>query len=315
MLKYKLKEFDIRAVGKYSGIVKMKKGTSDAEYEKTEHLIELGTGVTYEKKIGRLDIRYSVDGRYIFGYGDKKTFSILNLWSDNKAEYKLNNKLTLKGELNLTTSNRLSILNHNSNEDELLLLADTKGIVEYKLNNKTDITSTIGAKTISLFSALTNNTSKKSSSNNMGGQENKLHLKLQYSYKIYTDNKVKYQLRDNIGIIGKFGMSYSTGIKLDKLYESLNKIKRNQVGEKGIEDFSKEDLDIIKKEENAFGNDIQSLLLISPEAEAELKYINNRLIIKPRFGIDVSAKIKSNENKMEYKAVNVKTGLKVEYRW
>ncbi|WP_064615371.1 hypothetical protein [Streptobacillus moniliformis] len=205
----------------------MKKGTSDAEYEKTEHLIELGTGVTYEKKIGRLDIRYSVDGRYIFGYGDKKTFSILNLWSDNKAEYKLNNKLTLKGELNLTTSNRLSILNHNSNEDELLLLADTKGIVEYKLNNKTDITSTIGAKTISLFSALTNNTSKKSSSNNMGGQENKLHLKLQYSYKIYTDNKVKYQLRDNIGIIGKFGMSYSTGIKLDKLYESLNKIKRN----------------------------------------------------------------------------------------
>ncbi len=149
----------------------------------------------------------------------------------------------------------------------------------------------------------------------MGGQENKLHLKLQYSYKIYTDNKVKYQLRDNIGIIGKFGMSYSTGIKSDKLYESLNKIKRNQVGEKGIEDFSKEDLDIIKKEENAFGNDIQSLLLISPEAEAELKYINNRLIIKPRFGIDVSAKIKSNENKMEYKAVNVKTGLKVEYRW
>ncbi|WP_064591144.1 hypothetical protein [Streptobacillus moniliformis] len=308
MIRYK----SIRGVGKYSGIVKMKKGTNSADFERVEHLLEVGAGLTYEKKIGRLDIRHSVDGRYIFGYIEKN-FSILNLWSDNKAEYRLNNKVTLKGELNLTTSNRLSIINHDSNTDEFLLLADTKGTVEYKLNNKTDLTSTIGAKTISLFSTLKNAQMKNSQSNTTNNGPD-LHLSSKYTYKVYNENKVKYQIRDNIGLITRLDVSYADNFTSDKLYESLNKIKRNQVGKKGLEEINKEALNKINKETAKFGNS-KSILLISPSVGTELKYLNNKLIINPNLGVDVKAHIKENGNKLEYKTTNIKARLQVEYRW
>ncbi|WP_180371191.1 hypothetical protein [Streptobacillus notomytis] len=224
MLKYRLKDFDIRLVGRYAGKVNMKKDSNDAKYDKTEHLLEVGTGLTIEKKNKRFDTRSSIDGRYIFGRIEDKNFSIINAWSDNKAEYMVNERLILSGELNFTSSNRLSILNHNANEDELLLLADTKGMLDYKINKKLSLTTTIGAKTISLFSTL-NKTQPKPSNN---ANNNNLHLSSKYTYKVYNESKLKYSVRENISLTGKLDMSYSGGIKSDKLYESLNKIKRDQ---------------------------------------------------------------------------------------
>ncbi|WP_064580546.1 hypothetical protein [Streptobacillus moniliformis] len=304
MLKSRLKDFDIRVVGRYVGRVTMKKDSNDAKFDKTEHLLEVGTGLTIEKKNKRFDTRSSIDGRYIFGRIEDKNFSILNLWSDNKAEYMVNERLILSGELNFTSSNRLSILNHNSNDDELLLLADTKGTMDYKINKKLSLTTTIGAKTILLFSILKNN-----------DNNNNLHLSSNYTYKVYNESKLKYSVRENISLTGKLDMSYSGGIKSDKLYESLNKIKRNQIKDKGIEEFSKEDLKKITEEETNFGNDTSSLLLIAPSVEGEISYLNDKLLIKPSLGVDIKAYIKSNQSKLEYKATNVKTGLKVEYRW
>ncbi|WP_065107436.1 hypothetical protein [Streptobacillus moniliformis] len=317
MLKSRLKDFDIRVVGRYAGKVNMKKDSNDAKFDKTEHLLEVGTGLTIEKKNKRFDTRSSIDGRYIFGRIEDKNFSILNLWSDNKAEYMVNERLILSGELNFTSSNRLSILNHNSNDDELLLLADTKGTIDYKINKKLSLTTTIGAKSISLFSQLNNGAMAAASQSSGGGngQSNKLHLKGQYGYKVYNDNKVKYQVKENIGIVGKLGISYADNITSDKLYESLNKIKRDQIKDKGIEEFSKEDLKKITEEENNFGTDTRSLLLIAPSVEGEISYLNDKLLIKPSLGVDIKANIKSNQSKLEYKATNVKTGLKVEYRW
>ncbi|WP_064614627.1 hypothetical protein [Streptobacillus moniliformis] len=303
MLKSRLKDFDIRVVGRYVGKVTMKKDSNDAKFDKTEHLLEVGTGLTIEKKNKRFDTRSSIDGRYIFGRIEDKNFSILNLWSDNKAEYMVNERLILSGELNFTSSNRLSILNHNSDDDELLLLADTKGTIDYKINKKLSLTTTIGAKTISLFSILKNN-----------GNNSNLHLSSNYTYKVYNESKLKYSVRENISLTGKLDMSYSGGIKSDKLYESLNKIKRNQIKDKGIEEFSKEDLKKITEEETNFGNDTSSLLLIAPSVEGEISYLNDKLLIKPSLGVDIKANIKSNQSKLEYKATNVKTGLKVEYR-
>ncbi|WP_064591793.1 hypothetical protein [Streptobacillus moniliformis] len=304
MLKSRLKDFDIRVVGRYVGRVTMNKDSNDAKLDKTEHLLEVGTGLTIEKKNKRFDTRSSIDGRYIFGRIEDKNFSILNLWSDNKAEYMVNERLILSGELNFTSSNRLSILNHNSNDDELLLLADTKGTIDYKINKKLSLTTTIGAKTISLFSILKNN-----------GNDSKLHLSSKYTYKVYNESKLKYSVRENISLTGKLDMSYSGGIKSDKLYESLNKIKRDQIVEKGLKEISKEDLKKITEEETNFGNDTSSLLLIAPSVEGEISYLNDKLLIKPSLGVDIKAYIKSNQSKLEYKATNVKTGLKVEYRW
>ncbi|WP_064615649.1 hypothetical protein [Streptobacillus moniliformis] len=304
MLKSRLKDFDIRVVGRYVGKVTMKKDSNDAKFDKTEHLLEVGTGLTIEKKNKRFDTRSSIDGRYIFGRIEDKNFSILNLWSDNKAEYMVNERLILSGELNFTSSNRLSILNHNSDDDELLLLADTKGTIDYKINKKLSLTTTIGAKTISLFSILKKN-----------GNNNNLHLSSEYTYKVYNESKLKYSVRENISLTGKLDMSYSGGIKSDKLYESLNKIKRDQIVEKGLKEISKEDLKKITEEETNFGNDTSSLLLIAPSVEGEISYLNDKLLIKPSLGVDIKAYIKSNQSKLEYKATNVKTGLKVEYRW
>ncbi|WP_073507903.1 hypothetical protein, partial [Streptobacillus notomytis] len=316
MLKYRLKDFDIRLVGRYAGKVNMKKDSNDAKYDKTEHLLEVGTGLTIEKKNKRFDTRSSIDGRYIFGRIEDKNFSIINAWSDNKAEYMVNERLRLSGELNFTSSNRLSILNHNANDDELLLLADTKGIIDYNINKKLSLTTTLGAKSISLFSQLNNGAmAAASQSSGSGGNGNKLHLKAQYGYKVYNDNKVKYQVKENIGIVGKLGISYADNITSDKLYESLTKLKRDQIKDKGIEEFSKEDLKNITEEENNFGNDTRSLLLIAPSVEGEISYLNDKLLIKPSLGVDIKAYMKSNQSKLEYKATNVKTGLKVEYRW
>ncbi|WP_064610242.1 hypothetical protein [Streptobacillus moniliformis] len=103
MLKSRLKDFDIRVVGRYVGRVIMKKDSNDAKFDKTEHLLEVGTGLTIEKKNKRFDTRSSIDGRYIFGRIEDKNFSILNLWSDNKAEYMVNERLILSGELNFTS--------------------------------------------------------------------------------------------------------------------------------------------------------------------------------------------------------------------
>ncbi|WP_231099876.1 hypothetical protein [Streptobacillus moniliformis] len=144
---------------------------------------------------------------------------------------------------------------------------------------------------------------------------NNLHLSSNYTYKVYNESKLKYSVRENISLTGKLDMSYSGGIKSDKLYESLNKIKRNQIKDKGIEEFSKEDLKKITEEENNFGTDTRSLLLIAPSVEGEISYLNDKLLIKPSLGVDIKAYIKSNQSKLEYKATNVKTGLKVEYRW
>ncbi|WP_415669322.1 hypothetical protein [Streptobacillus ratti] len=287
MLSYKLGIFDVRGVGKYSGIVNIKNDKNTAKFDGLEHLASIGAGITYDRKTKNVETKNSIDGRYIVGYADNKTFSVINVWSDNKADYKVNDKLTLKGELNFTSSNRLSILNHDSQTDEILLLADTKGTLDYKINNKTDFSSTLGAKTISLFTNYKENNG------------NKLHLSTQYAYKVYNENELKYQLKDNIGLTGKLVASYSDGLKSERLYESLNRIKRNQVGEEGFEGFTKEDSRKIDEEEKNFGMDTQSLLVISPSAEVQLKYLNDKLSIKPRFGIDVKASAKKNDNKIK----------------
>ncbi|WP_073507597.1 hypothetical protein [Streptobacillus notomytis] len=330
-LKYDLtKELSLMLVGKYGGYAKMTQDGANAQamasaqsgqsnkvkFGEIEHLLEVGAGVIYNRKTKSVEVKHNSDVRYIFGHVDKKNFSIINAWSDNKAEYSVNERLTLSGELNFTSSNRLSILNHSNDTDELLLLADTKGTIDYKTNKKLSLTTTLGANTISLFSQLNSNVAAAAAAaaSAAPSNDNKLHLTLQYSYKLYNENKLRYEMNDNVGIIGKLNVSYSTGIKSDKLYESLNRIKRNQIGEKGIEDFSKEETDKIKKDENSFGANNNTVLLISPGLELDLRYLGEKLQIRPSIGVDVSAKMESDKQ-LKYKATNVKADLKVEYRW
>nr|WP_231097848.1 hypothetical protein [Streptobacillus moniliformis] len=305
---YKLGVFNFRLAGRYVGVVSLKEKSKDIDAYNQYAFV--GPGITYESKVKELKLKHSFDIRYEIGYKDKKTFSVINFWSDNRQEYKVNDKLSLKGEVNFTSSNRFSFIDKNSDKNEILLLADTKGTVEYKLNNKTDLTSTLGLKTISLF---------KEHNNNNGGNMNKhgdesLHLDVKYAFKVSNENKVTYQLNNNIDIVGRIDTSFAYGLKSDKLYESLTMIKRERIGEDGIITHTEGDLKKIKEDEASFGEN-RAILLISPSAELSLKYLNDKLHVKPSLGVDVSAKVAKNQSKLEYKEVNVKARLQVEYRW
>ncbi|WP_064612508.1 hypothetical protein [Streptobacillus moniliformis] len=308
-LNYKLGIFDVRLSGRYVGVVNIK---DDGKLEAYNQYAFVGPGLTYENK----EMKHSIDIRYELGYKDKKTFSVINIYSDNRHDYKVNDRLSLRGELNFTSSNRFSFMDKESDKNEILLLADTKGTLEYKLNDKIGISTSLGAKTISLFKYKNNTQAVQSQASNASSNigDESLHLITKYSYKVYSDNEVKYRANKNIEVIGKLNTSFSYGIKSDKLYESLTRIKRERIGENGIETHTEEDLKKIKDEEGKFG-DNKAILIATPSIGLDMKYLNDKLLIKPSLGVDVSANIGKDKSELTYKETNVKANLNVEYRW
>ncbi|WP_064606849.1 hypothetical protein [Streptobacillus moniliformis] len=321
---YKLGIFDLKLSARYAGVVNMEK----TKFKGYDQFVLVGPGITYANKLKNSELKHSFDIRYALGYKDNKTFSVINFWSDNKQEYKVNDKLSLKGELNFTSSNRFSFIDKATDKNEVLLLADTKVMLGYNISDKIEIISALGAKTISLFTEPNKASSQSSvqpseeiltiqlSSDTIKYGDESLHLILQYGYKVFSENKIKYRTNKNVNVIGKLDASFSYGIKSDRLYESLTRIKRNRIGENGIETHIEEDLKKIQEEEKSFG-DNKAVLSITPGVELEMKYLDDKLLIKSILEVNVSARVeKSKEYKdIQYGRANIKTGLNVGYRW
>ncbi|CAM3116661.1 hypothetical protein [Streptobacillus ratti] len=270
------------------------------KYSGLEHLLSTGVGIDYNKNYLNAEIKHSSDLRYVFGYVDKKPFSIINIWSDNKIEHKLNEKLYLNGEFNLTSSNRFRILNRNSKEDELLLLLDAKGILKYHINPKLTFNNKLEMKNIILFSYFPEETgvansgagnqssqpsSAKSSKNEIA---DKLKIDSQYILKLYNESEIIYKIKDNIDIKGKLSIGYSQ-LKSDKLYNSLKDLKREQIDENGIREFSSKDIKIIDEETKRFNDEN---FLIATGIETEMRYIDDKLLIKPSLELGINHMLK-----------------------
>ncbi|WP_064614732.1 hypothetical protein [Streptobacillus moniliformis] len=170
-----------------------------------------GIGLTYDKKVNTLEAKNSIDVRYVMGDLGSSSFDVLNIWSDNKIDYRVNNKLRLIGELNLTSSNRLGML-YQGQETEILGLGDISGRIEYRPTDRVEIINEVGTKAILLFNyndrkkAQPKTSSSTTNNNSMSDKLQKLHLHTQYQYKVYSDNSVSYKINDGIRLIGKLGL-------------------------------------------------------------------------------------------------------------
>ncbi|WP_064609181.1 hypothetical protein [Streptobacillus moniliformis] len=324
---YRFNNFDIRGISKYRISSHMNKD----KYEGLEHLLSTGIGFDYNKNYENTEIKHSSDLRYLFGYADKKTFSIINFWSDNKLEHKINDKLNFGVELNLTSSNRFRVLNRDAKEDELLLLVDGNGILKYNINPRFIFKNKLEFKNIILFSNFSNINNVKpkaqEQAKNNEQSSNKFLLDSQYILNIYNESELTYKIKNNIDIKGKFFIGYNQ-LKSNKLYDSLKNLKREQIDENGIREFSSKDIKIIN-EEKKIADDYYNFL-ITTGIESEMRYINDKLIIKPSlefgtshmFSINFENDDKTNifNNKIHnvsfiIKKIFTKIGLNLEYRW
>ncbi|WP_064616773.1 hypothetical protein [Streptobacillus moniliformis] len=280
-----------------------------------EHISLLGLGINYKGT----NTKNSIDTAFIAGYVDSKELYILNVWSDNSIDYRMNNKLRLIGELNLTSSNRLGML-YQGQETEILGLGDISGRIEYRPTDRVEIINEVGTKAILLFNyndrkkAQPKTSSSTTNNNSMSDKLQKLHLHTQYQYKVYSDNSVSYKINDGIRLIGKLGLSYLNGYDSERLYTALRDIKRKQIGENGILEISSKDTKKIKEEKQSYGEDNLSKILINPRIELELRFMEDKLLLKPRGEVIVSIANKENEN-FKYKKTTLKLGLNVDYKW
>ncbi|WP_064605618.1 hypothetical protein [Streptobacillus moniliformis] len=91
-------------------------------------------------------------------------------------------------------------------------------------------------------------------------------------------------------------------------------MKRGQIGENGILEISSKDTKKIKEEKQSYGEDNLSKILINPRIELELRFMEDKLLLKPRGEVIVSIANKENEN-FKYKKTTLKLGLNVDYKW
>ncbi|WP_064612020.1 hypothetical protein [Streptobacillus moniliformis] len=89
-------------------------------------------------------------------------------------------------------------------------------------------------------------------------------------------------------------------------------MKRGQIGENGILEISSKDTKKIKEEKQSYGEDNLSKILINPRIE--LRFMEDKLLLKPRGEVIVSIANKENEN-FKYKNTTLKLGLNVDYKW
>ncbi|WP_064615804.1 hypothetical protein [Streptobacillus moniliformis] len=89
-------------------------------------------------------------------------------------------------------------------------------------------------------------------------------------------------------------------------------MKRGQIGENGILEISSKDTKKIKEKKQSYGEDNLSKILINPRIE--LRFMEDKLLLKPRGEVIVSIANKENEN-FKYKNTTLKLGLNVDYKW
>ncbi|CAM3096179.1 hypothetical protein [Streptobacillus ratti] len=278
------------------------------------HVGLAGLGITYENNTDKLNSKHSIDARYVMGYVDIRPLAVVNAWFDNKSEYRVNDKLKLIGELNLTSSNRLGMI-FQVNEIEILGFGDTKVGIEYKVNERIETKNEIGAKAIGLFKYIDNQGSS-GNDDSLSRHLVDLFLHGQYNYKVYNNNSLSYKVKEGIKVTSKLGLSYSNMFDSDRLYTALRDIKRKQIDENGIAKISKKDIEKIREEKTKFGLNIDQKILLNPGVEVEFKFLDDKLSIKPKG--EVIVEISSNNtqgNGLDYRNAEAKVGLYLDYKW
>ncbi len=278
------------------------------------HLALVGLGLTFENKTNKLNLKNSVDARYLISHSNNTNYSVISAWTDNKLDYEVNDKLRLMGELNFTSFNKVKILE--KEKIEILGLGDVKGKIESKLSEKVDFVTELGLNTIILFDYKDkgNNFTQKVSSDNTQNNSNSvltdLLLKNAYNYKGYIKNSLSYKLNKGMKITGNLGMSYISFYDSDKLYSVLKDIKRKQIDENGIVGISEDESKKINDEKKEFGEKSLEIISIQPGIEGEFKFLDDELVIKPKLGVAINL----NKN-INYKSTSAKATLNIDYRW
>ncbi|ACZ00764.1 Uncharacterised protein [Streptobacillus moniliformis] len=316
-LKTKIGNVGIKADIKYRLGLDIDKDTS----ETYKHLALVGVGAEYNNKTKKIETSNSVNTTLLIGYNKYEIFAI-NAWSDNKADYIVNDKTKLFGELNLTSSNRLSF--YSGIKAEILGFVDLRGNIEYKIKNNLEFINELGAKAILLFS-------KKDENDKNTNNINILYIPLttQYQYKVYNDSSILYKVKDNIRIKSKLGLSYLNGYDSETLYSALRDIKRKQIDSNGIVEISRKDRFKISSEKHDYGVSLLSKIVINPSIEGELKFLGERLTVKPNGEVKFIFANKADNNvnsvrsssnntdnkKFKYNSTVFRVGLGLDYKW
>ncbi|WP_083573777.1 hypothetical protein [Streptobacillus notomytis] len=291
---------------------------------KHNHLALGGFGLTYESSTNKVDSKNNVDLRYLNSYEGSEYHSTIIAWSDNKIDYRVNDRIKLTGELNLTSSNKFDL--SLKKRLEILGLMDTKGIVESRIGNKVELKNEIGLNALVLFDYEKDNHDNNSMMVSTESQptmnlrltkdkvlENLL-LDTTHHYKIYTKNRISYKVKEGIKVISNLGITFTSAYSSDKLYSVLKDIKRKQIDEDGIVGISEEDKKKVEQEKRDFeANDALERISINPGLEAEFKFLNDGLVIKPK--AEVSINFDNEKPTYKYKSISAKATLNVDYRW
>ncbi|WP_064609175.1 hypothetical protein [Streptobacillus moniliformis] len=316
-LKTKIGNVGIKADIKYRLGLDIDKDTS----ETYKHLALVGFGAEYNNKTKKIETSNSVNTTLLMGYNKYEIFAI-NAWSDNKADYIVNDKTKLFGELNLTSSNKLYF--YSGIEAEILGFVDLRGNIEYKIKNNLEFINELGAKAILLFS-------KKDENDKNANNINISYIPLttQYQYKVYNDSSILYKVKDNIRIKSKLGLSYLNGYDSETLYSALRDIKRKQIDSNGIVEISRKDRFKISSEKHDYGVSLLSKIVINPSIEGELKFLGERLTVKPNGEVKFIFANKADNNvnsvrsssnntdnkKFKYNSTVFRVGLGLDYKW
>ncbi|WP_244889894.1 hypothetical protein [Streptobacillus notomytis] len=317
-LKTKIGNVGIKADIKYRANLNI-----DDNKEKTdEHLALVGVGAEYNNKTKKIETSNSVNTTLLIGYLDKYEIFAINAWSDNKADYIVNDKTKLFGELNLTSSNRLYF--DSGIEAEILGFVDLRGNIEYKIKNNLEFINELGAKAILLFSKKDENNKNIRAINTLDAL-----LVTQYQYKVYNDSSILYKVKDNIRIKSKLGLSYLNGYDSETLYSALRDIKRKQIDSNGIVEISSKDFFKINSEKYDYGVSLLSKIVINPSIEGDLKFLGERLTVKPigevkfifankadnNVNIVRSSSNNTDNKKFKYNSTVFRVGLGLDYKW
>ncbi len=308
-LNTKLGDITLRLSSKYRYNMDM----NDSKKLTHKHLGLVGVGITYDRKTNNLMLKNSIDARYLISYSDNEDYSIINAWMDNNVDYRVNNNLRLKGELNLTSSNKVKLLEKKGME--ILALGDLKGIIEANLSDKVEFKNETGLNAIVLFDFKNGNNSISSSSKQQSPVLKELLLDPTHSYKVYNKNSLGYEIVDGIKLISNLEFSYLSGYKSDKLYSVLKDIKRKLMDENGIIGIGNNEKKKIEEEKSKYESKSGlSVIAIKPGIEGEFKILNDRLTVKPKVEVQVNFTNDSYPT-YKYKSTNAKAILNIDYKW
>lgn len=279
-------------------------------------LTGLGLDAKYDKDMLKLESNSEVSHLFV-KLGNTKGFNLF-AHSNNKLEYKVNDKLMLNANLN--AHNYLFTDKYNANRFVLNMLKLNPGVKATYKENKLTLTSDLQVNYLNVYTAYNTDSEKDNKLTLVSNSEAKYSLlsnveamlgfKVDYNYNGYNNDNVKKLVE----YVENKGLKENDYYVDNTLNSDVQEMIKNYKGElRSIAHY------VDKEKANASVAPVAVIkhsLELTPSLGATFKYYNDKLVITPKASATFTLNGEGTDtNKVKYRNFKGELSLNVDYTW